>query len=320
MKYIKLFDKLSDFESVKDNLDRPNVSLIQETNSVTYFPAAAIDYFKEYFTIEALEDGLTAKLSINTCEYRVDNGDWTTLVSDTDTIVINTGQTLSFKGNLTPMTTRGIGAFTISKKCNVKGNIMSLLYGDDFIDKIDLTGKKWAFSNLFYNCTNIVDASKLILPATTLDYYCYYSMFSGCKNLTAAPELPATTLDYYCYYSMFYECTSLTTAPELPATTLAKYCYSTMFYGCTNLTTAPELPATTLVDYCYSTMFYGCSKLNYIKALFTNSSFTINTSRLYTDNWVNGVSSTGTFVKSKNATWNLIGVNGIPGGWTVETV
>ena len=87
-----------------------------------------------------------------------------------------------------------------------------------------------------------------------------------------------------------------------------------MFGDCSSLTQAPELPATTLVDHCYDSMFYGCSKLNYIKALFTTEP-----SDKYTYNWVYGVSSTGTFVKSSAANWNVTGVTGIPDGWTVTT-
>jgi hypothetical protein len=49
------------------------------------------DYSKEYFTIEALEDGLTAKLSTNACEYRIDNGSWNTLSAGTNTPSINKG-------------------------------------------------------------------------------------------------------------------------------------------------------------------------------------------------------------------------------------
>ena len=426
MKYIKLFDKLSDFESVKDTLDLPNVSLIQENNKVEYLAASGIDYSKEYLTFEALEDGLTAKLSVNACEYCVDNGDWTTLAANTETITINTGQTLSFRGNLIPVIdditdTYGIGTFTISKKCNLKGNIMSLLYGNDFIDKTELTGKNYTFFGLFYNCVNIVDAYNLILPATILADHCYSSMFSGCTSLTKAPyilpattlatycytymfdgctsltvtpelpatiladhcyssmfsgcisltkapKLPATTLAFLCYNYMFSDCTSLTVAPELPATilvdscysnmfrdctglttapsilpattlaiecyhsmfagctslvhtpelpatTLDEHCYAYMFFECTSLTTAPELPATTLVNSCYSSMFKDCSNLSYIKALFTTAPSTS-----YTYNWVSGVSSTGTFVKNKNATWNVTGVYGIPSGWAVETI
>ena len=223
--------------------------------------ANIINYKNEYFTIEALEDGLTAKLSTNACEYRIDNGVWTTLSANTNTQSINKGQTLSFRGNLTPTSSSGIGTFTISNTCNIKGNIMSLLYGNDFVGKIDLIGKNYAFYKLFYNCSKIIDASNLILPATTLASYCYRYMFYKCTGLTAAPKLPATTLVNECYEYMFHNCTSLATAPELPATELASSCYSSMFQGCTSLTTAPELPATTLANYCYQSMFSDCTNL-----------------------------------------------------------
>jgi hypothetical protein len=139
-------------------------------------------------------------------------------------------------------------------------------------------------------------------------------MFSNCTSLTTAPELPATTLANGCYGSMFLQCTSLTTAPELPATALTPRCYYSMFNGCTNLITAPELPAETLANNCYERMFSGCTSLNYIKAMFTTTP-----SGTYTTNWVNGVASTGTFVKNAAAQWNVTGANGIPTGWTVET-
>lgn len=100
----------------------------------------------------------------------------------------------------------------------------------------------------------------------------------------------------------------------LPATTLAINCYYGMFQGCTSLTNAPELPARTLVSSCYSNMFYGCSKLNYIKMLATKV-----TAQSYLWEWVHGVASTGTFVKNKNASWQLTGVSGVPSGWTIKT-
>ena len=112
---------------------------------------------------------------------------------------------------------------------------------------------------------------------------------------------------------MFNGCTSLETAPELPAETLAQMCYNSMFMSCTNLTTAPVLPAITLTNYCYTQMFYNCTKLNYIKAMFTTTP-----SNTYTQNWVKGVASSGTFVKNRAATWNVTGVNGVPTGWTIQ--
>ena len=85
-----------------------------------------------------------------------------------------------------------------------------------------------------------------------------------------------------------------------------------MFKDCTSLTTAPELPATTLVKYCYSNMFYGCSNLNSIKCLATSGFDSPDC----TTEWVNGVSSSGTFTKASGATWN-ISASGIPSGWTI---
>lgn len=120
----------------------------------------------------------------------------------------------------------------------------------------------------------------------------------------------------YAFKNMFKNCTGLQSVSKhfLPATTLAMDCYQGMFSGCTSLTTAPELPATTLADYCYDYMFYGCKKLNYIKMLATDIS-----AYSCLKNWVNGVSSTGTFVKNKDATWDAVGVSGVPVGWTVIT-
>ena len=273
-----------------------------------------LGYYQEYFTIEALEDGLTVKLSSNASQYSINGGDWVSLASGTISPSINKGQRISFKINKPGISTLyGIGTFTVSKAFNAEGNIMSLLYGDDFIGQTDLSGKNYVFYRLFYNCTTLQSAENLILPATTLADYCYYYMFYGCTSLTTAPELPATTLADYCYYFMFYGCTSLTTAPELPATTLANNCYTYMFRGCTSLTTAPELPATTLANSCYVYMFYGCSNLNYIKMLATDIS-AINC----LSNWVGGVAETGTFVKHPQMTTLPSGVNGIPNGWTVE--
>ena len=293
-----------------------------------------------YLTIEASEDGLTASLSVNTCEYCIDgDGNWKTLSAGTTTESINSGQTLSFRGNLQPTKSNGIGTFTINKKCNLKGNCMSMLFGDNAADNYSLLNKNYAFFKLFYSCNNILNVNSNFLPATTLITYCYtnmfygctnlttapklpatslaiscyYGMFGGCTNLTTAPELPATSLSTYCYTGMFYNCTSLTTTPELLATMLAEGCYYNMFYDCTNLTTAPELPATRLAPYCYASMFYRCNKLNYIKMLATD----IPTSSCL-DNWVYNVSSTGTFVKDTAMTSLPTGDSGIPSGWTVQ--
>ena len=242
--------------------------------------------FNNYLTIEALEDNLTVAFT-NDIEYGIEGKGWLKLKAFSKSQSINVGQTLSFRGEFTPSASEGIGTFTINKKCNLKGNCMSMLFGNNAADNYSLSGKNYAFYKLFSNCTNIVNVDSNFLPATTLANYCYSSMFGGCSNLTTAPELPATTLANSCYDSMFENCSSLTTAPELPATTLAESCY---YY-----------------------MFNDCTKLNYIKMLATN----ISASGCL-NNWVKGVSSTGTFVKNATMTSLPRGTSGIPTGWTVQ--
>ena len=243
---------------------------------------------KDYLTIVALEDGLTAKLSTNACEYCVDgDGNWKTLPADTETETINAGQTLSFRGNLTPKSTNGIGTFVVNKYFNLKGNCMSLLFGDNAKDCFSLGNQTHTFYKLFYNNTMLVNASELVLQVTTLSSNCYANMFSNCSSLIIAPKLQATVLTEGCYGRMFQDCISLTKAPDLLATKVA---YKS-----------------------YGYMFNGCSNLNYIKML--GLGITSN----HTDQWVGGVASNGTFVKNKDATWDVVGVNGIPEGWTVIT-
>ena len=347
-----------------------------------------------------------------TIDYKLNDGEWTSVTSNTSTsaptITVNPGDKVQFRGNNAQYTTNSFmyNSFSGSTALfELEGNIMSLIYGDDFKNKLTISST-YAFAGLFKNCTKLVSAENLVLPATTLAKYCYTMMFEGCTSLTTAPALPATTLAsncynnmfsgtnvlpdcsnidfasstvvasggliglfagtkvtdndlerllpkndngrYYlpattlansCYLNMFYKCTSLTTAPELPATTLATYCYQSMFQGCISLTTAPTLPATTLAtycyqsmfqgctslttapalpanrlaDYCYYSMFKGCTSLNYIKCLATSISASDCIS-----NWVDGVSSTGRFVKNPNMTSWPTGTSGIPTGWTVQ--
>ena len=329
------------------------------------------DYSQDYLTFRALEDGTfsfsgSGAISANTLEYSVDSGStWSTLQNSGTTPTVTSGNTILWKASGLTIGTGGIGRFSSTSNFEVEGNIMSLLYGDNFVNQTDLTGYNYAFRYLFSGCTTITSAENLILLATTLANSCYQSMFQACTSLTTAPELPATTLVsncygqmFYgctslvtapellattladscyqlmfrdctslttapsvlpattlaerCYYGMFNNCTSLTAAPELPATTLANGCYQSMFESCTSLTTAPELLATTLAYYCYFHMFSSCTNLSSITCLATSIS-----ADKCTQNWLNGVSASGTFTKAASMTSWTTDVNGIPSGWTV---
>ena len=221
----------------------------------------------EYFTIEALEDGLKVSLSSNDLKYRIDGGNWTTLTTNTTTREVNAGQKIQFKlvENYNIGIEQGIGTFNVNKAFNVSGNIMSLLFGDDYLNKTDLSNKDYAFYDLFLGCNTLHSAANLKLPATILSKQCYDGMFYDCTSLIYAPEkLPAKILAEAegCYEFMFYNCKSLRATPELPALVLANYCYYCMFQDCTSLTTVPkELPAITLAECCYAGMFDSCHSL-----------------------------------------------------------
>ena len=167
-------------------------------------------------------------------------------------------------------------------KCNVGGNLNTLLNYNEEI--LDISDKRSCFRRLFVGA-KIVDASKLVMPATTLSQYCYAEFFLNNS--------------------------SLITPPELPAVNLAECCYYTFFENCTSLVNSPELRATTLVEDCYWGLFYGCSKLNNI-TVYANDISAANC----TKNWLSGVSSTGTFHNMGSATYES-GSSGIPTGWTV---
>lgn len=188
-------------------------------------------------------------------EYSIDRGEWKTMSANT-AVSVPASSYIEFRGECTPTSYDGIGTFSATGGFNVSGNVMSLLFGDDFTDKVSLDGKYYAFRNLFLNNIKLYDATNLVMPATTLSHNCYNSLFQGCSSLKAVNHnlLPATTLASDCYNKMFYECRSLKESPLLPATTLAPYCYCEMFCSCA-LSTLPELPATKMVSNCYDTMF-----------------------------------------------------------------
>ena len=239
----------------------------------------------EYFTIESLEDDNTITLYIPECvnsecltsvSYSTDGSTWTTLVIDaTDqmiSVTLNQGETVRYKG-------QGIqyakgwdedmhSCFNTSGNITVSGNIMSLLYGDDFANTIVFpSGTSHTFEGLFYETNKLVSAGNLLLPATSLAYECYREMFRGCSFMTEAPILPAVSLANGCYNCMFMYCTSLLKAPTLSSTTLEDFCYYGMFWGCTSLTEAPTLPATIMANQCYRYMFIDCTALTEAPAL-----------------------------------------------------
>jgi len=296
MKYLRLFETESQYETAKGEFEYPTVSYAEDIDIVHYMTLRD-KYAREYLTFEALESGTFSfrfigyDLNNNNYDlfsYSLDNGEtWShhnvgeeyyegidsgTINPDEENpaLVITTPTVLAGSKLLL----KGYGRYFtqyenfVDSTCdfNVSGNIYTLMRGEQLVDDEIIEDnieddENYDYSYMFYNCTHVVSAENLYLSKLT-NKIKYTRMFYGCTKLTTAPKLPIVdTLVGGCYSDMFRGCTSLTTAPELPATTLAGSCYSGMFNGCTALTTAPELPATTLASDCYRDMFNGCTAL-----------------------------------------------------------
>lgn len=232
------------------------------------------DYSKDYLTFIAKEK-VSFAFHFTTVPtplwYSINGSGWVKLDNQNRdyTQVLNAGDKIQWRGTLTPTEESGVGRF-ISYNANsqggkgkytVEGNVMSLMYYNDFDDKISLSGQNKVFYRLFSGSTELEDAENLILPATTL----------------------------------------------------SNSCYAGMFINCSSMVTAPTLSATTLAASCYASMFSGCASLNKITCLATDISATG-----CTNNWMNNVSQSGTFVKNASMSGWSSGVDGIPQGWTVQ--
>lgn len=168
------------------------------------------------------------------------------------------------------------------------------------------------YSAMFQYCSLLTTAPAL--PATTLGDRCYQQMFDGCSKLTVAPALPATTATEACYANMF-QYSGLTKAPStLPATTLGYECYRDMFKG-TPITTSPAIMATTMAERCCVGMFYECSSLNSV----TIYADDISASDCMHD-WLGQVAASGTVYNYGSAVYPTDSADGIPQGWTEQSM
>lgn len=236
-----------------------------------------------YMTIEAIDD-IKVSCATRVLNYSYDGYKWQVLFPR-DELDILSGSSVFFKNILEKGEIHGVidideGSF------NLRGNCLSLIFGDKANENFSLRGYDGVFLSLFMNSYYLKNVDENFLPATELEENCYNSMFSSCGRLEKAPMLPTTEL--------------------------RKYCYFNMFTGCESLVKAPELPASILVDSCYHGMFNGCKILNYVKMLATNIS-----AYKCLESWLYDVASSGTFVKHPDMVDLPDGTGGIPVGWKV---
>ncbi len=148
MKYIKLFNNHADYNTYITGNDKvlPNLSYCEDEDETHL--NKLIDYSKIYLIFTALED-TKYSFTNNDLQYSTDDGNtWLTLTAGESTPTITSGTNILWKCD-NPTINYGIGRFDSTGNFEIKGNIMSLLYGDNFKNQTDLTGKNYCFYQLF---------------------------------------------------------------------------------------------------------------------------------------------------------------------------
>lgn len=301
MKHVRKFDNELKYKSFCGGVNyiTPIISLCKDNKKMQYKRKEHL-YVNDYLTIEAIEQCTVqfkpstkdetdeSEYEINTISYSVDDGQtWqtqTTLGNDGYYVLgtLQPGEHMLLKGNCLPYFNYnrdgnkfdGIGRIEGDGKYNVSGNIMSLLFGDNFKGQENISDYKYSgvFSKLFWTEINLMNIENLILPATKLSNYCYADMFNTCESIIKPCKiLPAMILSEGCYCDMFCDCKLLIETPELPATILGEWCYCEMFYGCISLIKTCDLPAPILVSGCYDCMFENCESLIVAPEIFATS-------------------------------------------------
>lgn len=108
----------------------------------------------------------------------------------------------------------GYNHIRMSHNSEVGGNIMSLIYGDEF-NGSETKFKSLAGNNFvatFSGNDTLLYSSKLLLPAKKLQEDSYQSLFVNCTSLRDTPTIPAAELARNCCIYMFKGCSSLQTA------------------------------------------------------------------------------------------------------------
>lgn len=166
-----------------------------------------------------------------TIQYKKNDGEWTSITSNTGNtkpyVNVVAGDKVEFKGTNIKYHIGGTyNRFVGSATFKAYGNILSLIYGDNFLGETELPSTATSSSNfdsLFWTNTGITDASNIIMPQNTRNS-CYNRMFEDCSNLEKAPTLPASQLEPYAYQYMFANCGKLSHVKCLAITISATNC------------------------------------------------------------------------------------------------
>jgi hypothetical protein len=170
--------------------------------------------------------------------------------------------------------------FIVPKKVVASGNVQSLLNWSS-------TCPERSFHGLFRSCRSLIDVAQLYLSAVYLGAFCYARMFES-TGFSKQPIFSSNiaSVNFYSFGFMFTQS------------------YLEEFIAPTNILSTNS----------YDSLL-SSSRVKSIRVGFTNWA----SAELATQDWVNGVSPTGTFYKP-SALPEEYGASRIPEGWTVVNI
>lgn len=223
-KYVDVYSQVS-YDSGSTWTTTATTPTLVEANSeyCHYVPPTPSGYSTQYLTFRPNGDteywfSYGDSENYTSISYSLNSGStWTVVDHNQHTVTVHSGDTIMWRGYAANIGGEGAGIGTFHSSGStweVEGNIMSLLYFDNFSGQTSFNGPNvgdsaYVFSHLFYQCVDLVNAENLVLPSTTLTEGCYFMMFVYTR-ITTAPTLIATTLTEACYFQMFNGCNSLT--------------------------------------------------------------------------------------------------------------
>lgn len=172
----------------------------------------------DYLTIVALDDGevsfssntihiggLNPHNEYNYLSYSLNEGITWSVSSSTITITLRKGEKINFKGIVqTGHLGESLGKFSSTMPFAAEGNMLSLIYGDDFKEEHSANTK--TLRELFENSL-VKDSEHLVLPPHSQNQsYDLYSLFYNCPLLENIPDLSQQT---EIYGGMFMHCANL---------------------------------------------------------------------------------------------------------------
>lgn len=226
MKHIAQYETLSALQdAINNELETPWIASVVENSTVQYSVSHEDNqpnYVAQYFTSIAKEDGTIFTFTSNynyTLNYSTDGVSWTNMESG-ESPEFSAGTKVYWKQSCEDKgvnSTYGIGTFNANNLFDVEGNVLSLLFDDNFENIIEMPLDDWGSSvagfnnllggNMISESNKCENAENLILNATGDNLY--HDMFANNTNLLTAPTITKFDLKNWIYYMTFYNCTNL---------------------------------------------------------------------------------------------------------------